>query len=209
MMLMLDRAAQMLVTLMMGSAALWLLIQAHENQLITGLHAAGIAFEAAWLPWIYAGLVLVNAVVLTGIFNPRTLHTLLWKLPLHRFPLVAKASDALLDLESRLLARILLMGAARSMVFSLQYVLLMWVFGYHGSFSLALGMIWVIFFIKSAIPSVALSELGVRESTALLVMGLWAVPDSVAFSSTFLLYVFNIILPALAGTIFVQRMRIR
>lgn len=209
MMLMLDRAAQMLITLLMGSAALYLLVQAHENQLIAGLHAAGITFEPTWLPWMYAGLATVNLIVLTGIFNPHTLHKLLWKFPLQRLPLVAKASDALLDLESRLLARILVVGAVRSTVFSLQYVLLMWAFGYTGSLSLALGMIWVIFFIKSAIPSVALSELGVRESTALLVMGLWAVPDTVAFSSTFLLYVLNIILPALIGTIFVQRMRIR
>lgn len=209
MMLLLDRAAQMLVTLLMGSAALWLMVQAHENQLIAGLNAAQIPFRAEWLPWCYAALLAVNVVVLAGIFNPRVVHGLLWKFPLQRFPLLAKASDALLDINPHLLAKILLMGAARSLIFTFQYILLMWMLGYTGSFSLALGMIWVIFFIKSAIPSVALSELGVRESTALLVMGIWQVPDSVAFSSTFLLYVLNIILPALIGTIFVQRMKIR
>ncbi|MEM6263500.1 MAG: hypothetical protein AAGI38_13390 [Bacteroidota bacterium] len=66
-------------------------------------------------------------------------------------------------------------------------------------------MIGLIFFAKSLVPSVALTELGIRESIALTVMGLFDVSPITAFTSTFVLYILNLILPAIAGLIGVQK----
>ena len=96
----------------------------------------------------------------------------------------------------------------RYLAFSFQYYLLLIAFGYQGSLLLALAMILAVFLIKSVIPSITLTELGIRESVAMVIMGGFAVSSFTAFSSTFLLYVINIILPALVGLFFLNRLKI-
>jgi hypothetical protein len=74
---------------------------------------------------------------------------------------------------------------------------------------LAVWMILIIFLLKSFAPSVALSELGVREGIAIFVMEQFAVADpAISFNATFLLYLFNIVLPSVLGMVFLPRMRI-
>ena len=96
----------------------------------------------------------------------------------------------------------------RYLAFSLQYYFLLIAFGYEGSFLLALAMILAVFLVKSVIPSITLTELGIRESVAMTIMGVFAVSGFIAFSSTFLLYLINIILPALVGLVFINRLKI-
>ena len=49
-------------------------------------------------------------------------------------------------------------------------------------------------------------ELGVRETVAVLVMGVFGLDKAMAVSSTFVLYVLNILLPTLLGILAVQRL---
>ncbi len=90
-------------------------------------------------------------------------------------------------------------------IFSCQYYLLMSVCGYEGNIIDAWVCISAIFFIKSLVPSIALSEWGIREIVAIEVMNLYDIPIMIALGSTSLLYVFNMILPAIIGTFLIYR----
>ena len=99
------------------------------------------------------------------------------------------------------------LSGLRYLTFTLQYVLLLPVFGYSQSFGLAVVLIWIIFLIKSVIPSISLAELGIRESVAIAVMSAVGIAAITAAGSTFLLYLFNIALPALVGIRYIQNMK--
>lgn len=95
-------------------------------------------------------------------------------------------------------------GCIRYLSFSCQYFLLMWAFGFSGSFLLAFLLIGIIFLFKSFLPYISITELGLRESVAIFVMGIWQVSVHTAVSSTFCLYVVNLILPAIVGLVFLN-----
>ena len=121
--------------------------------------------------------------------------------------ILSRVKEALAELDRTLLLKITGLAICRYLTFTGQYYLLMLAFGYEGSFLLAIGMVWAIFFVKSVIPSISLTELGIRESIAIALMGTFAVPAVTAFTSTFVLYVFNIILPAVVGLLFVHKLK--
>jgi len=96
----------------------------------------------------------------------------------------------------------------RYAVFSTQYWMMMVAFGLDKPAILAFALIGLIFLIKSILPSLAFSELGIRESTALFVTGLFGISAITAFGSAFVLYLINIITPSLLGLIFIQRLKV-
>ncbi|MDX2247125.1 MAG: lysylphosphatidylglycerol synthase domain-containing protein [Bacteroidia bacterium] len=124
-----------------------------------------------------------------------------------RFAFFRKIATSLADLPSVVLFPVLFLGLLRYMVFSLQYVVLAYAFGFEGSGVLIFSMVWMIFLIKSVLPSITLTELGIRESVALAIMGVFLVPAHIAFSATFILYVINIILPSVLGLYYVYRLK--
>ena len=192
----LDRMCQMLITLWMGTVALEYFLQLQQDEI------------AEWLarPRLYLGAVrffmwLLSITALVFALFPNLLYRMLQMLP-KKGVLLSRVSIALESLERRRVWWVLLLGLLRYATFSFQYFCLMRAFGYAEALFAAFVMIWTVFFIKSIIPSISLTELGIRESVAITVMGGFGVVAATAFCSTFVLYVFNIILPAILGVIF-------
>ncbi len=108
------------------------------------------------------------------------------------------------------LVRILLLSLFRYIVFSLQLYLLFILFNVRIPFVDAMSIISFHFFIITVIPSFALTELGVRGSVAILLMNIYystqiyQEPSYIAIiSATSVLWLINLILPALIGSFFV------
>jgi hypothetical protein len=64
----------------------------------------------------------------------------------------------------------------------------------------------LVFFAKSAVPSVTLGDLGVRESAAVFFLGFYGVAEAAAFNASLGLFAVNILLPALAGLALLPRL---
>lgn len=207
--LFIDRIYQMLVTLLMGTLALVLLILTYEQQIVQVVAARAPYFTAAYLHWTCAALFASNAITWWLAFSPKLVYHICTKIPLLlRYHTLVKAIDTLLFVDKIMLMRIFAVCVVRNAVFSAQYLLLMYAFGYGGDATLGLVLIWVIFLIKSVMPSIALSELGIREATAIFVMSIWHIAEPIALTSTFVLYVLNIILPAIVGLFFIYRIKL-
>ena len=117
--------------------------------------------------------------------------------------------------SSLVLLTILLLSLFRYMVFTLQYLFLLWIFCLQISLTQALMATSVIFFLLVIIPSVALAEVGIRNTVALTVLGMILNPGlrndplvhlSIVSTAT-TLWVINVGIPALAGSFFVFRLK--
>ena len=197
-----DRICQMGITVWTGTLAMEYLLAVHGPLLMNTFPLA-----EAWL-WGFRGFMWFFSLLgIALLLFPAVAYRLVSLFPRSNI-LVQKALHALAQVNTPFLLRILGLSLVRYGVFSLQYYLLLLAFGYEGGPLLAFHMVGLIFLIKSIIPSVSLTELGIRESVAIAITGVFAVPAMTAFASTFVLYFFNIILPALIGLVFVLRIRL-
>jgi hypothetical protein len=101
-----------------------------------------------------------------------------------------------------------IISGARYLVFSLQFYLLLAAFDVHLNFIQAYIGIAMTFFCTTVIPTLAVSEIGVRGSVSLLFVGMYSGNSIGILSASLLLWIINIALPALAGSIFVLRIRL-
>ena len=198
----LDRICLMLITLGVGIAALEYLIAFHYQTLISLFPLPDSSLQLLRGTLWVLGLSGLSI----GLFPQVIYKAFRWLGK--KGHLLQRIVESLKVLKTSLFLKIFSIGTGRYLTFTMQYYLLMLAFGYEQDWLLAWMLIWSVFFIKSIIPSVSLTELGIRESVAIAVMGAFSVSAVTAFSSTFVLYLFNLILPALAGMAFVQRLKV-
>jgi len=110
---------------------------------------------------------------------------------------------------------IILLSSLRYIIFSSQFYLLLKLFGVPIPFFDALMLISIIYFIMAVIPTVALTELGIRGSIAIYIFGIYfsGIYPATAefslgiFSASTILWMINLGIPALIGTFFVFRLQ--
>ncbi len=204
---MIGSMAQLLVTLIAGGIALlFFLPEAHFiNDQFSG--------------WLFTAVVsLVFVLLLAGVllyFNINLLYVITKKLFPVKSPKLLPYVEVFNYYGRRQLAYVLGFSALRYLVFSLQFVLFLWAFGVQISYSEALMLVALSYLLITLIPTIALSELGVRGSVSIYLFSAWFAAQQIAFeslsSSVFLastaVWVVNIALPALLGVFFVYRLK--
>lgn len=177
-----DRLIQMVITIWLGAISLYLL---------EGLMPASWHWTAEWLPFITGFSLALPFIVL--VFSRQFISLI----PSHGAG--AKFRSAFSTISLIDIVKLLLLSMFRNLVFTTQFLLLLYGLGMAIELHTALAMVWLIFFVKSFIPAWTITELGIRETIAISVLSLAMVPASIAFTATFLLYVINLIIPALIG----------
>jgi hypothetical protein len=107
------------------------------------------------------------------------------------------------------LIHVLLLSLCRYCLFAFQYYLLLRLFSLEVPLIDGLILISSIYFVMALVPSVALSELGIRGSVALFFFGNYFVSCGIAddqmsfgiISASFLLWIINLAVPAIAGSL--------
>jgi hypothetical protein len=103
----------------------------------------------------------------------------------------------------------LLISMFRYFIFSLQYFILLKAVGFHSlSYGLGFTLISSIFLVNSIRPTIALLEIGIRGSVALFIFevyfGFSTGIEGPVFVASTLIWLINIILPALMGLLFIK-----
>jgi len=159
--------------------------------------------------------VLLVALLLFLFFNISIVHTLVYKLKLPKRNKIRKYVRIFLFYSSKELLQILLLSLLRYAIFTTQYFILMRLFGLDLPYFISCMLISIIFFVTTAIPTIALADLGVRGSVSLFVLGLYYdklgmdqmhIDMSIVAASS-LLWIINLVLPALIESIFVFDLR--
>ena len=183
----LDRLAQLGATLFFSIlAALYL----HLNLFfIFLLFAFAILFHTfLWFPSIGFNMM--------TFFIPKS------KLKLKKVLLIVK------KISPKILIFVSFLSLLRFTVFFIQYVLIFKAFGVYENSLWALCC--ATFFLKSFLPSIAFSELGIREGVAIWVFSYFhsQISSVIVFQATFLLFVINTLIPAILGSILIRNLKI-
>ncbi len=129
-----------------------------------------------------------------------------------RIPYVERWHGELAILEQYSLGQllqILLLSFLRYLVFTGQFVLLLVIFENGPSVLHAILAVPVIFLVSTIIPTVLLTELGVRGSVALAVLTPVGAADGTILLATFAIWLMNLMVPAIAGSLILITARIR
>lgn len=164
----------------------------------------GAAVGGAWRVVLVAGA-LGAGVLLAALLNPRAAgRRLAAALPWAR----ARELLAVLGrLGPREATTLLALSAVRYAVFSAQFGLLVLAFEPGARLGLVAAGVALTYFAKSAIPSVTLADLGIREGAAVFFFGALGLSGAAAFDAAFLVFCVNILLPAAAGLPLMLRWR--
>ena len=185
--------SQLLTTVIFGSISLLLL----KNEIILE-NTFFKFFDVKILSFI---LVISNLIFLISYFNVAYIVNLL-----NRFKSLKNFSKYLevlslynyKDLSINLLYSIL-----RYCVFTIQFILLLNVFNVDVQFFEALFSVMLIFLFITVTPTITIAEIGVRGSVALFVLGVFSSNTVGILSAVSILWLINLILPAVIGTVFI------
>ncbi len=92
-------------------------------------------------------------------------------------------------------------STCRYFIFVSQYVLVLVAFGRFHSFFFLYAAVTVLYLLMTLVPSLFLGKLFVREAAGLIVLAWLGVPDNFIILSGFLVWLINIAIPALIGSV--------
>jgi hypothetical protein len=101
------------------------------------------------------------------------------------------------------LLKVLSYSIARYVIFTTQFFILLQLFDVQILYADAITLIMSMLFVVSVIPTIAITEIGVRGSVALALFGLVSANAVGVLSATFVLWIINLLIPSLIGVIFI------
>ncbi len=167
--------------------------------------------------WTFFGILftifLISAILIFAFLNFSVFSVLLKKISGRVYNKISRYTEVFSWYNSRELFYVFAISILRYLVFSMQFFLLLRIFQVPIGYLHAMMIIGFIYLLMSIIPTIALSEIGVRGSVSLYVFGLFfgvVLPEAlngqiVAASSA--LWLLNLALPALSGLFFIFRLR--
>jgi len=176
--------------------------------LLTAGAAGAIWFAGQVLGWsgyiqlvAFATAVLLLILLYYFYFNIRVVIPLARRIPLlRRLKPYFRGAVFLEQIERRQLTGVLIWSVLRYAVYSTQYFLLLQFFGIKTGFWAGYAGIATIFLLQTILPLPALAGLLVRGSLAVFVWSHFGANDISSLAATFVLWIINLILPALLGT---------
>lgn len=206
--------SQLLVTFVMGTSGIYLMLLAYPDTL---LEYFGIAdYLYTYFLWGGAVLIIGLNVLLTLLFlNISMLSSLARRLKGKMTERILSYIHVLSAYTVRELLLVIALSLLRFVVFSTQLYFLFRLFGIILPYGEAMVIIAVIFFVMTMIPTIAITELGIRGSVSLFLLGIYfGHPMHMApevnlgiVAATSSLWIINLALPALTGAIFVFNLK--
>lgn len=190
--------SQLIITLVWGVGGLWYLGK-------TVLRTEGL--PAFWLAGLLYAVVAALMVLLLLFFKISWFTVWLEKIPFvrrHRYFV-----QSLEQFSTAQLTHILVLSVLRYAVFIIQYLVVFRLFNVHIPIIQAAFAVCVLFLLLAVIPAVPnIAELGVRGEASRQLFGLLSANTAgIVFSAAFI-WIVNLIIPALAGTIFLTGIKV-
>jgi hypothetical protein len=181
---------QLLVTVLAGALAYYILQNKYYN-----FFAEGLPMEY----FLYAGLLVIIPLLavlwLSGKNNMLREH-------------IGKYFRVLRALPSSLFQSVFWLSLMRYAVFTFQYLLVLQAFGISAGITILICLICLTFFVSTAVPTFAFSEIAVRGASASFFIGTISSDSAGIITSSLVLWVLNLVIPAIAGIYPVWKMKI-
>ncbi|MFZ4708108.1 MAG: lysylphosphatidylglycerol synthase domain-containing protein, partial [Bacteroidales bacterium] len=199
--------SQLLVTVITGSTSLLFLLPQFEAQ--------NYKLPGFVTPGLFILLILINAGFFILYLNIGAIRPLARYFLKRHWRKVYRYISVIGQVHPKELLTVLLYSAVRYCIFFLQFYLALRLFGVRLSLKEAMMLLPVIYLTLAVIPTIALTELGVRGSVAIYIISTYlllhgSVPDdtgTAVLSAATLIWTVNLAFPAIAGTFFVFNLR--
>ncbi len=187
--------AQLLTTIFFGSMGILFL-----NNYIPELQELYQEMEYTF-PLMLFMLLLLNILLLLLFHNISVISNLMDKYGwLSKYK---KYKEVFTFYNTQELAFVFLFSIIRYAIFTTQFFILLNLFGVDISYFDSIILTMVMLFIISIIPTIAISEIGIRGSVSVYLFGLVSANTLGILSATFVLWIINLLLPAIIGAFFV------
>jgi uncharacterized membrane protein YbhN (UPF0104 family) len=187
--------AQLLTTIIFGSIGL-LYLPTYQSDFSSFFDKVSFAY-----PVLAFILILLNVLLVLLFLNISVLTNVLTKISfLKKFE---KYSGVFSFYSFEELLKVLGYSLARYAVFTTQFFILLQLFDVQILYADAIILIMSMLFVISVIPTIAITEIGVRGSVALFLFGLVSANTVGILSATFVLWVINLLIPSLIGVVFI------
>jgi MFS family permease len=201
---MLGSMSQLLITIIAGSIGFVFFTYEYID----------LSIDSEYLIYGLVPLILIVIIALISLFyNVSFLTRLMNKLP-GKLKKLRRYGKIFSDYSKWDLSVVMLLSLARYLVFITQFFLLLNLFESAIPYGEAIVMISMIYLVMAAIPTIALTELGIRGSVALYFIGLYFESHNPAgqndlgiFTASSVLWLINLAIPALLGAIFVFKLK--
>ena len=192
--------SQLIITLFAGLVGLIFI----RKNMETGNTMQGL--DSFWLQVLQYGVIIV-LLILTGIyFRLSLLINLVDKLRNNnRYSWLV---SSLKDMDATLLLKLLSLSAVRYIVFVVQYFLLFRLFEVNTGWWECFWAVSVIFLVLAIIPTFAIAELGLRGNVSLKLIGLFSTNSLGISLTTATIWIINLVLPAIAGSLLIVSVKI-
>lgn len=188
--------SQLIITLLFGLIGLLFLQDRFVGQ---GL------IDQTWMQVIISGVSLVLTMMILFYFRLSWIVKLAGKIPgSKRFFYLVEALEAL---DTSALFQLLIVSFLRFLVFSLQYYLFFYLFEVNIGVAAAFWSVNVSFLVMAVIPTIAIAELAQRGKVIITIVGLYSANHLGITLATAAVWLVNLILPAVIGSILILRRR--
>ena len=188
--------AQMLITVSLGCIA-WIFFT-HEKYY--------------WYVLVFSLIIIVLGYLL--YFNIHILRHLQRLIPRKWRPRAEKYMEIFSSYSKRDLMVILLLALAKYMIYSFQFVLLIWAFDVPLNYFEAMVPIMMTYLLMTVIPFITITEIAVRGSVCIFVfenwlsiMGISTSYSMMVFSASTMLWLYNLAIPAIIGLFFIRKLK--
>lgn len=183
--------AQLIVTLVMGLLG-WLII---KNPLAVSTQYSG----SIWMTTLQIVAIIFTISCIVLYFRLNWLLQACKKLKLPQK--IIENISFIGELNVRILLRVLALSFGRYLVFVYQYILILQLLHVDASMWQSFWLITILYLILALIPTVALLELGVRGKVGILLFQTFSANTVGIYAASTGIWLINLILPALAGTV--------
>jgi hypothetical protein len=191
--------SQLIVTLFFGVLGIWMLKDLFlSNEYISSF--------SIWLKFLEAILVFITIICLMIYFRISWIIKGVEKLP--GASALVKHISVLEELSVTILLRVLSLSVTRFVVFIIQYNLLLQVMHVDAGWWLGFWIVSVLFLWLAIWPTIALLELGLRWEYSILLFSMVSDNTVGIYAVATGIWLINLVLPALAGSLFMLGIRI-
>ena len=153
------------------------------------------------------GLLMLSLTILLVILflNTRLLTTIINWLPIpEKYRHYSKVFEYH---SSTTLWKVFMASLGRYVVFTGQFFILLHLFGVEIGYLTAMLMISMTYFVMTAVPTIAITELGVRGSMAVYFLGMLSSNVKSIFMASSMLWLINLAVPAIVGVVYIFQLR--
>jgi uncharacterized membrane protein YbhN (UPF0104 family) len=199
--------SQILTTMLLGSTAyLYFFIRQADYFSLHNYRFYFLLLIIAWLVTIFVLILYFRIAWLKGFIR--------FFVP-NKYELFISHLKVFASYRTRELLQVLLMSFGRYLLFALQFFVLLWICGIHFTPFEGIIYISVMYLFLTAIPSITLTEIGVRGSVGIFLLEIFYFSNPALVSqlaprallASFLIWIINLIIPALIGEFFILKLK--